>query len=281
MNRFRFIVGLMVAAVVATLGVSAQEATSLRLTNKADSASAAVATVWGQYLRPSLMQSPEFQNSDDIDKYIDGLSESLSKSGKTDPRTRGMLEGIQLATRLAEIESMGISLDRTTFVEALRAALLEEPTGFTPATADGYMQARLQAGPAIDETYARSQAEFVAAQAAQPGSVTTPSGLVFQVITEGEGAMPADADDVKVNYVGRLSDGKEFDNSNGRPVVFGVSKLIPGFTEGLKMMKPGGTYRLVIPADLGYGNRGAGRDIPGGAALDFTVELLEVIPSSK
>ncbi|MDE6557251.1 MAG: FKBP-type peptidyl-prolyl cis-trans isomerase, partial [Duncaniella sp.] len=104
-----------------------------------------------------------------------------------------------------------------------------------------------------------------------------PSGLVFQVITEGEGAMPQSGERVKVNYTGRLSDGTVFDQTDA-PVTFDVDRLVPGFTEGLKMMRPGGTYRLVIPASLGYGDTGAAGVIPPGAALDFTVELVEVVP---
>ena len=110
--------------------------------------------------------------------------------------------------------------------------------------------------------------------------MTTPSGLVFQVLTEGEGPMPADGDTVSVLYTGRLSDGSEFDSTD-KPVDLSVSGVVPGMSEGLKMMKPGGRYRLVIPSDLGYGNRGIRGVIPGGAALDFTVELVGIKPSGQ
>ncbi|MDE6629141.1 MAG: FKBP-type peptidyl-prolyl cis-trans isomerase, partial [Muribaculaceae bacterium] len=85
---------------------------------------------------------------------------------------------------------------------------------------------------------------------------------------------------VKVTYTGKLSDGTVFDQPE-RPVQFPVSNLVPGFTEGLKLMKPGGTYRLFIPATLGYGDLGAGGVIPPGAALDFTVTLLEIVPQQQ
>lgn len=104
-----------------------------------------------------------------------------------------------------------------------------------------------------------------------------PSGLLFEIITEGEGPHPADTDIVKVTYTGRLSDGTVFDSSD-RPVQFPVNRLVPGFTEGLKLMKPGGEYRIFIQPALGYGDKGASGIIPPGAVLDFTVKLLEILP---
>lgn len=274
------------AMALCALGAAASPAApdgepSLMLTNRADSASAAVATMWARYLLPSLERDPKFHDASAIDGYMEGVAESVGRRGATDPRTRGMLDGIQLASRLAEIESMGIALDTDAFLKALTVALKNRPTGFTPETANAFMEKCLHDQNTPDAAYMAAQEEFIAREAAREGAVTTPDGLVFQVVTEGEGAMPQADDRVKVNYVGKLADGTTFDSSYERnePAVFGVSQLIPGFTEGLKMMKPGGTYRLVIPASLGYGDRGAGGKIPGGAALDFTVELLEVIPA--
>lgn len=92
--------------------------------------------------------------------------------------------------------------------------------------------------------------------------------------------MPTDADKVRVMYTGRLADGTVFDETD-RPVEFPLKGLVPGFTEGLKLMKTGGEYRLFIPPQLGYGQRGAAGVIPPGAALDFTVRLLDVIPPAN
>ena len=123
---------------------------------------------------------------------------------------------------------------------------------------------------------AASQQAFLDAQKQREGVHEMPSGLLFEVITEGEGASPADTDKVRVIYTGKLADGTVFDETD-RPIEFPVQGLVPGFTEGLKMMKTGGEYRLFIPADLGYGSRGAAGVIPPGAALDFTVRLLDVV----
>ena len=105
---------------------------------------------------------------------------------------------------------------------------------------------------------------------------TTPSGLQYEVLTEGDGPRPEANDQVEVHYTGKLIDGTVFDSTE-RPVQFPVANLVPGFTEGLKMMKAGGEYRIIIPASLGYGDKGAAGVIPPGAVLDFTIRLLDVV----
>ena len=130
----------------------------------------------------------------------------------------------------------------------------------------------------VDSVFSKeAQQAFIDKVAAEEGATVTPTGLVFQVIVEGEGVTPVSGDDVVVNYVGALSDGSEFDRSSS-PVTFDVDRVVPGFSEGLKMMRPGGRYRIVIPASLGYGERGVPGDIPPHAALDFTVDMLQVVP---
>ncbi len=111
--------------------------------------------------------------------------------------------------------------------------------------------------------------------------VTTASGLQLRVVEEGTGAQPTPTDIVLVHYTGRLQDGTVFDSSQGKqPVPFPVQGVIPGFTEGLQMMKKGGTYRLRIPPELAYGAQGAGGVIPPNATLDFDIQLLDIAPQS-
>ncbi len=121
---------------------------------------------------------------------------------------------------------------------------------------------------------------YLAANKEKPGVRVTESGLQFEVMTEGEGASPKAEDLVLVHYEGRLADGTIFDSSyrRGEPAVFGVTDVIPGWTEGLQLMRPGGKYRLTIPPELGYGARGAGGVIPPNAVLIFDMELLAVAP---
>ncbi len=125
---------------------------------------------------------------------------------------------------------------------------------------------------------------FLAANAKEPGVVTLPDGLQYKEITKGNGANPTDSDTVVVDYSGTLINGKEFDSSykRGQPATFQVSAVIPGWTEALKLMKPGATWKLFIPASLAYGAQG----VPGEAGqapvigpnevLIFQVHLISV-----
>lgn len=108
--------------------------------------------------------------------------------------------------------------------------------------------------------------------------VRTASGLAYEVIKEGTGKQPTAADRVTVHYIGWTTDGKSFDSSysRGQTASFAVGGVIKGRTEGLQLMKEGGIYKFVIPAALGYGEQGAGADIPPNATLVFYVELVSV-----
>lgn len=110
------------------------------------------------------------------------------------------------------------------------------------------------------------------------GVVVTESGLQYIVLTEGAGAKPAASDKVKVHYTGYLLDGTKFDSSvdRGEPAVFGVGQVIKGWTEVLQLMPEGSKYKVFIPSDLAYGDRGAGADIKPGSVLVFEIELIEI-----
>lgn len=110
--------------------------------------------------------------------------------------------------------------------------------------------------------------------------VTTASGLKYIDIEEGSGKSPLSGQGVSVHYTGTLEDGKKFDSSvdRGQPFSFtiGIGRVIPGWDEGVMSMKVGGKRKLIIPAELGYGARGAGGVIPPNATLIFEVELLAI-----
>ena len=116
--------------------------------------------------------------------------------------------------------------------------------------------------------------DFLAQNAKKPGIVTTASGLQYQVISEGTGEKPAATDKVVVNYRGTFISGDEFDSGKG--IGFPLNRVIAGWTEGLQLMKEGAKYRLFVPSDLAYGERGAGGLIPPNTALIFDVELVKV-----
>jgi FKBP-type peptidyl-prolyl cis-trans isomerase len=118
--------------------------------------------------------------------------------------------------------------------------------------------------------------QFLAWNARQPGVQTTASGLQYKVLKEGEGAHPTDADVALIKYKGTLRDGTVFDENERAP--FPVAQVVPGFSEGLKLMQKGGKYRLWIKPELGYGDRDTGGAIPPNSVLVFDVDLLEFIP---
>lgn len=122
-------------------------------------------------------------------------------------------------------------------------------------------------------------AAFMAENISKEGVKELPGGIQYIVIKEGNGESPLVTDSVKAHYKGTLLDGKEFDNSfkRGQPFTAPLKALIKGWQVALPMMKEGSHWKLWIPSDMAYGDRGAGSDIPGGATLVFEVELLQVI----
>jgi FKBP-type peptidyl-prolyl cis-trans isomerase FkpA len=141
--------------------------------------------------------------------------------------------------------------------------------------------ARARAERAFEKEKANSQA-YLDKAAAEPGAVKTESGMVYHELKAGTGPAPAATDTVKVNYRGTLVNGTEFDSSYARnePGQFALNGVIPCWTEGLQKMKVGGKAQLVCPANLAYGNRGR-PPIPGGAALIFDIELLEIVSAPQ
>jgi len=111
------------------------------------------------------------------------------------------------------------------------------------------------------------------------GVIVTESGLQYEILKQGEGDKPQLTDKVKVDYVGSLVDGKEFDSSikRGQPAVFGVGQVIKGWGEAMQLMNVGTKLRLVIPSDLGYGEQGVAPLIEPNSVLIFEVELLEIV----
>jgi FKBP-type peptidyl-prolyl cis-trans isomerase FklB len=121
--------------------------------------------------------------------------------------------------------------------------------------------------------------KFLEENRKKPGVVELPSGLQFQVLTEGEGEIPGLNDQVKCHYHGTLIDGTVFDSSveRGQPAVFPVNGVIQGWVEALQLMSTGSKWRLFIPSELAYGSNGAGGVIGPNSALIFDVELLKII----
>jgi len=119
---------------------------------------------------------------------------------------------------------------------------------------------------------------YLTENAAKKGVITTESGLQYEILTTGTGAKPTADDQVTVHYHGMLTDGTVFDSSvdRGEPAQFGVTQVIPGWIEALQLMSVGDKWKLTIPSELAYGDRGAGGLIGPGATLVFEVELIGI-----
>lgn len=137
------------------------------------------------------------------------------------------------------------------------------------------VQARM--AKATEKQKAQSKV-FLEKAAAEKGAQKTASGLIYSEIKAGTGAQPKATDTVKVHYKGTLIDGKEFDSSikRGQPAELPLGQVFPCWAEGVAMMKVGGKSKLVCPSEIAYGDKGRPPVIPGGAALVFEVELLDV-----
>jgi len=184
----------------------------------------------------------------------------------------------------------GLDLDIDILAAALKEGLAGQPVRLTPDQMQAAMQQlQEQLGGAEEDdddtpdqnSMNNNKAEgeaFLADNAGKPGVTTLPSGLQYEVLTEGSGPKPGPRSSVTTHYHGTLINGKVFDSSyqRGQPATFGVNQVIGGWTEALQLMPEGSKWRLYIPSDLAYGKRGAGRDIGPDSALIFDVELLKV-----
>ena len=139
-----------------------------------------------------------------------------------------------------------------------------------------YMHAAMQ--KKVQENIKKEEA-FLSENAKQPGVITTVSGLQYKIITEGKGRKPQSSDNVELHYEGKLTTGQIFDSSvqRGETVVFPVGGLIQGFSEGLLLMSEGSKYIFYIPSNLGYGEYGAGEEIPPYTPLIFEVEVFRIV----
>jgi len=187
----------------------------------------------------------------------------LQQGGNPDVDLGALLQGMQDSLAAvppaldsdAQTQVMAIVRERQQLIQAEQEALAENQS----------------------ETNLAAGASFLAENAVKASVSVTDSGLQIEMLTEGTGKKPSATDVVVVHYEGRLLDGTVFDSSiaRGEPAEFALNQVIPGWTEGLQLIKAGGKARLTIPSDLAYGPGGV-RSIPPNSVLVFEVELIEV-----
>jgi len=200
---------------------------------------------------------------------------------KTQRDKESYAQGMSIGTGM---RNQGLSLDPALVARGLKDAQNGAKTAMTEEEARAALtQLRQEVEQKMGAKGRQEGEAFLAANKSKEGVVALPSGLQYKILKEGTGAKPTAGDTVSCNYRGTLISGKEFDSStkHGGPATFPVSGVIKGWTEALQLMPVGSKWQLFVPADLAYGNRGAGPDIAPGSTLVFEVELLSIGQQKK
>ncbi|MFZ5429868.1 MAG: FKBP-type peptidyl-prolyl cis-trans isomerase [Bacteroidota bacterium] len=210
---------------------------------------------------------------------ISGKKVNLKSEHDSTSYALGILIGQQNKQGLENFPG-GSDLDVTIMAQAFLQYLKGEETQMDPTEANEVVGKFFESA---NNREAQKNLEegnaFLEKNKSRSGVVTTESGLQYEVITKGEGPLPTENDVVKVHYHGTLIDGKVFDSSvdRGEPVEFQLGQVIPGWVEALKLMPVGSKWKIFIPGNLGYGERGAGGDIGPNSVLIFDVELIDIV----
>ncbi len=251
--------------------------------------SASLSYVAGMTITEGLMTYLENQMKVDpayMADFVEGFREALAASN--DPKAVARMAGMQIAEQVKQRMLPGIRQEFTdtpdtvvenTLFRGFTDALTNDTTHFTAQKAQEIFRGKQQSNKAVKVArLTEAGRKFLAENKQKAGVITTPSGLQYEVLKQGDGEVPQKTDKVKVHYEGRLIDGTVFDASSKHgtePSSFRADQVIKGWTEALTMMPVGSKWRLYIPQELAYGERQAGQ-IPPYSTLIFDVELVGI-----
>ncbi len=265
---------------------AAPQAAATVLTTQDDTLSYAIGKQCTEGLIPYIQQQYGVDTVYMAD-FIQGFREQLSAGDN--PALNAKQAGAAIAKMAKErilnsvkqqLQGTPDSISESAFYAGFISALEKDTTIFSQPVANKYADARMKSiQDAKKERLAAEGKAWMAENAKKEGVVTLPSGLQYKVLTAGKGEKPKATDEVSVKYEGKLTDGTVFDSSYKRqdPITkFRCNEVIKGWTEALQLMPVGSKWEVYIPYDLGYGERGAGKDIPPFSTLIFTVELVSI-----